>query len=130
MTEVERDTVAGLEVGDRAQFAVKGRDREIATAVVAALEADPELRERMVPTPAGLEVSGSEFGDVNVVQDFIVAVVGGLTVEGLVAMVRGALGRASAGESSPLRKTTLSVSVKTDTPGIVEIEIATFEPPA
>lgn len=130
MGEVDRNAVATLDAGDRAQLTVRGSDREIATALVEALRADPELTDGLVPAPSGLEVSGSEFGDVSVVQDFIVAVAAGLTVEGLVATVKAALGRAGAEEESPLQETGLSVTVKTEAPGIVEIEITTFDKPA
>jgi len=130
MEEMERDAAASLGVGDRAQLTVRGSDREIATALVEALRADPELTAGMVPTPSGLEVNGSEFGDVSVVQDFIVAVAAGLTVEGLMATVKAALGRAGAEEESPLQERGLSITVKTEAPGIVEIEITTFDQPA
>jgi hypothetical protein len=113
-----------VEAGHQARVVVTGGSQENATSVIDALRDDRELVDAMVPTPAGLEVtSAGEFGDVKVVQDFIIAVAGGITVEGLKTIVANALGRAPDPADEPSPDLKMSVTVEAKVPGLVEVNI-------
>lgn len=130
LAAMSEDDRLRLRPGDRAQVTVRGGTREARTVVLDRVVGDPQLADRLVPSPAIRQSELGEFGDMTAVQEFIVAAAAGVSTEALIAGVQAALRRRSPEPTAASREHVSRLKV-TATPlaaGVLEITV-TFEVP-
>jgi hypothetical protein len=109
-----------LEAGDRTRLVVRGHDLEACQRALEVLRDDPGVLEYLAPAPTSEPGRRDQFGEVTALQDFIVAVAAGVTVETLVAAFKAVLARPPPEEQRVMRTT---VDVKVEGPGQVEVSV-------
>lgn len=114
---------APLVTGDRARLVVRGVDADSCRLLLEALLADERLGETLVPATVGTRPHSNEFGEITAVQEFLVAVAAGITVETLAAGFRAALGRLHGRRPEIASPQTTQVEVTTSAPGLVEVTV-------
>ncbi|WP_188197574.1 hypothetical protein [Nonomuraea sp. SYSU D8015] len=83
-----------LTTGDLIKISVQGRSQPTAKRLLDELAADPEIAELMTPMPASsVHADEGDFGDLSLVQEFIIVAAAHFTAENLSASIRAALGR-------------------------------------
>jgi hypothetical protein len=117
-----------LQVGDRVIVSARGAPADVAEAALEAATLDPEIEALLVPSNLSSLPSDSSFGELSVVQEFLIVAGAGVTTPVLVAAFQGALHRVRARRQSPaddvLPETIeVSVSAKMSAEGVVQISV-------
>jgi hypothetical protein len=102
---------------------VRGADTEACREVLRSVRSDEDLGAMLTPATTGEEPHSNEFGEIAAVQEFLIAVAAGATVEALAAGFRAAVDKLRRGPSEAASPQSTHVEVTTTAPGLVQVTV-------